>query len=115
MRIKSQYLSLSVKNIEKSLMFYERLGYKPVEGAGSIQEKWLLLDNGHLKIGLFQDMFDTNIITVNPENGREIFQALVRDGVEVISKSKTIEDMEGPCHFMVHDPDGNRLLIDQFK
>ena len=106
-------ISLSVKDIAKSKTFYEKLGFKQLEGLGSIEDKWLIMQNGDKNIGLFQDMFDTNTLTFNPSNARAIFTALKADEVEIHQQSKSIEEEKGPCHFMLFDPDGNPILIDQ--
>tara|TARA_R110002124_G_scaffold55533_1_gene156946 strand:- start:6614 stop:6871 length:258 start_codon:yes stop_codon:yes gene_type:complete len=73
-------LSLAVKDIHSSKAFYEKLGFTTVEGAGSIEHNWIILENRHSKIGLFQNMFEENIITF-------------------IMESESIKDDKGPCHF----------------
>lgn len=106
-------LSLAVKDIEASKTFYEKLGFKPVEDAGSLEEKWIIMQNGTSRIGLFQDMFEENIITFNPGDARSIYHDLKEKGVDFLMVSDTIHDEKGPCHFCIQDPDGNQILFDQ--
>ena len=108
-------LSLAVKDIKKSFEFYHLLGFEPLPGAGSIEEKWMILQRGEYKIGLFQDMFEENIITFNPTDARSIYKHLTENGVEMLMESPTVQSEEsGPCHFALADPDGNQILFDQF-
>ena len=106
-------LSLAVKDITKSQKFYEKLGYVPVEGAGSVEEKWMIMENGSSRIGLFQDMFEENIITINPTDARKIYHELEQQNVDFLMVSDTVQDEKGPCHFCIADPDGNQILFDQ--
>lgn len=105
-------MSLAVKDIGASLAFYEKLGFQPIENAGSVEQKWLLLSNGITKIGLFQGMFPTNTLTFNPADARAILAALQEKGIET-TFSMGMENTEGPCSFAIADPDGNPILIDQ--
>lgn len=114
MDIRSHSLSLAVKDIKASVSFYEKLGFKPVEGAGSISDKWLIIQNGSTKIGLFQDMFEENIITFNPQDARSIYRELKDKDIPFLMESESIREKEGPCHFCIADPDGNQILFDQF-
>lgn len=107
--------SLAVKDIKKSKAFYETLGFEGLPEGGSVEEKWLIMQNGETKIGLFQDMFPDNIITFNPENARAIHDVVETANINVISASKNIKDESGPCNFMIADPDGNQILFDQFE
>ncbi len=105
-------ISLSVKDIATSKAFYEKLGFKPWEGAGSVEDKWLIMVNDGINIGLFQDMFPKNTITFNPKSARDIHKSLKDSGMEILSSSG-IEADSGACHFTMQDPDGNPILVDQ--
>ncbi len=114
-------LSLNVKDIHKSKEFYEKLGFEVI--SGDINQNWLILKNGTTKIGLFQGMFESNILTFNPKwdsNGmtneggddiRDIYQKLENENIEFSSKIN--DTKSGPNHFMITDPDGNNILFDQ--
>ncbi|MDP8211409.1 MAG: VOC family protein [Candidatus Stygibacter australis] len=114
-------VSLSVKDINKSKTFYEKLGFK--EFGGEISQNWLILKNGICVIGLFQDMFDKNILTFNPgwdENAqklasftdvRELQKNLKAEGMEIQTEAE--ESTQGPASFVIIDPDGNPILFDQ--
>jgi len=115
-------VSLAVKDIAASLAFYEKLGFKAL--GGNQEQKWLILKNGTTVIGLFQGMFDRNILTFNPgwdsnaqplpafTDVREIQQRLQGKGITVTTPVATAE---GPGHLLVIDPDGNQILIDQHR
>jgi lactoylglutathione lyase len=114
-------VSLAVKNIESSRAFYEKLGFAPFMGDAA--QNWLILRNGDHVIGLFQGMFDRNTLTFNPgwdgdanalgtfTDVRELQRTLKAEGVEVVTEVD--ESGSGPGYFMVVDPDGNPILIDQ--
>jgi catechol 2,3-dioxygenase-like lactoylglutathione lyase family enzyme len=114
-------VSLAVKNIEKSKAFYEKLGFTAF--GGDLSQNWLILKNGDHCIGLFQGMFEGNLLTFNPgwdQNAqaleaftdiRELHQALKTKGVEMADGSITGD--RGPASFTLVDPDGNAILIDQ--
>ena len=114
-------ISLAVKDIEKSKIFYEKLGFKVF--AGDQSQNWLIMKNGDHSIGLFQGMFETNILTFNPgwdkdcnklesfTDVRELHKKFKSEGIEISSESITNET--GPSSFSVIDPDGNSILIDQ--
>ena len=114
-------LSLAVKDLEASKSFYEKLGFSVF--AGEAEQNWLIMKNGSHVIGLFQGMFESNIMTFNPgwdENAntlesytdvRELQQALKAQGVQFITEAD--ESTSGPASFMLADPDGNTILIDQ--
>lgn len=106
-------LSLTVKDIAASKAFYENLGFEPLEGAGSVADKWLILIKEEVKIGLFQDMFPQNILTFNPPDARSLHQRVKDFGAEV-AYANGMDKAEGPCSFSVLDPDGNPILFDQF-
>ena len=113
--------SLAVKNIHKSKAFYEKLGFSVF--AGQIEKKYLIMKNGNALIGLFQGMFENNIMTFNPgwdENAnkldefddvRTIQQHLKKEGVQL--ETEVDETTSGPASFVVLDPDGNAILLDQ--
>ncbi len=106
--------SLAVKDIANSKAFYEKLGFEALTEYGSVEEKWLIMKRGDVKIGLFQDMFEENIITFNPTNARGIYKILkADDSIDFLMESESIKDEKGPCHFCITDPDGNQILIDQ--
>ena len=114
-------ISLAVKDLAVSRDFYEKLGFSVTGGDG---EKYLILVNGTTIIGLFEGLFDTNILTFNPgldqdmtqltdfTDVRDIRAALVAAGVEM--SSDTDPDGTGPASIVVVDPDGNPVLVDQF-
>jgi catechol 2,3-dioxygenase-like lactoylglutathione lyase family enzyme len=114
-------VSLAVKDLQASKAFYERLGFTPFAGVES--ENWLILKNGEHVIGLFQDMFERNMLTFNPgwDNNakaldtftdvRELQRRLKAAGVELVSEAD--ETTSGPASFMAIDPDGNPILVDQ--
>ena len=114
-------ISLAVKDIEASKLFYEKLGFMVFGGDQS--QNWLIMKNGDHTIGLFQGMFDTNILTFNPgwnseaqqlgefTDVRELQRRLKDHGVSMISEAD--ESSTGPASFMVVDPDGNTILVDQ--
>ena len=111
-------VSLAVKDMEASLEFYRHLGFEIIDGGHAREEfpdtettKWRILQNGEARVGLFQGMFDDNIMTFNPGDVRSIQKSLKDAGVELIFES--IESTEGPAHIVLADPDGNSILIDQ--
>lgn len=116
-------LSLAVKDIAASKAFYEKLGFA-VTG-GNIDQKWLILKNGAAIIGLFQGMFDKNILTFNPgwdgnaeplpefTDVRELQRRLKAKGVTPVQEAD--ENTSGPGSFVVVDPDGNPILVDQHR
>ena len=114
-------VSLTVKDIKASQKFYESLGFKTFMGDAT--KNWLILKNGDHVIGLFQGMFDKNILTFNPgwdSNGkklasftdvREIQRIAKTQGVKLVKEAD--ESTTGPASFMAVDPDGNQILFDQ--
>ncbi len=114
-------ISLSVKDIEKSKVFYEKLGFIVI--GGEQRENWLILRNGDSTIGLFLGMFEGNMLTFNPgwdkecnelksfADVRELYQKIKAEGVRFSSEEITGET--GQSSFSVIDPDGNTILIDQ--
>lgn len=116
-------ISLAVKDIQASKDFYESLGFTTM--GGNIDQKWLILKNGNAIIGLFQGMFEGNIITFNPgwdENAqntepfddvRTIQQHLKSNGIKLTGEAD--ESSTGPAYITLSDPDGNNILIDQHR
>jgi predicted lactoylglutathione lyase len=114
-------ISLSVKDLKVSRAFYENLGFSNF--AGDEARNYLIMKNGNALVGLFQGMFTGNILTFNPgwdENAqqiekfddvREIQKSLKSNGVKL--ENEADESGKGPASFMVQDPDGNMVLIDQ--
>jgi catechol 2,3-dioxygenase-like lactoylglutathione lyase family enzyme len=101
-------VSLAVRDIKASRAFYEAFGFTRLDG--DVDQGWLMLENGQTKIGLFQGMFPDDLLTFNPPDARAVQAALMDRGVAV---EKPVADGEGPCSFMVRDPDGRTVLIDQ--
>lgn len=116
-------ISLSVKDLQKSRVFYEKLGFTIMGGAA--ESNYLIMKNGSTLIGLFQAMFDGNMLTFNPgwdENAqnlesfddvREIQRRLKESGIEIGKEAD--ETTSGPEHIYLKDPDGNMILIDQHR
>lgn len=114
-------LSLAVKDLEASRNFYKQLGFS--EFGGDPAQNWLILKNGDCTLGLFQGMFDNNIMTFNPgwdssaktldsfTDVRELQRDLKSAGIEF--ESEADETSTGPASFMITDPDGNTILVDQ--
>lgn len=103
-------ISLTVKDIVTSKAFYEDLGFKAHEECGGIEEKWLILQKGTVVIGLFQDMFEDNIMTFNPLDVRAIQADLKAKGHAIDVEA---EGEAGPAHCILKDPDGNVIMFDQ--
>lgn len=116
-------ISLAVKNIEASKAFYEKLGFHVF--GGDIGQKWLILKNESSIIGLFEGMFEQNLLTFNPgwdENAqntdpfddvRAIQKHLKANGIPLGAEAD--ENTSGPAHITLSDPDGNQILIDQHR
>jgi lactoylglutathione lyase len=114
-------ISLAVKDIAASRAFYEKLGFKQV--LGDQTQNWLILRNGETTVGLFQGMFERNMLTFNPgwnsqaeplkkfEDVREIQRKLKASGLALSSEAD--ESTTGPASLTLIDPDGNPILIDQ--
>lgn len=112
MDLGTHYIALTVKDIKESKDFYEKLGFVADDRWGGVDQKWLLMLNGDIKIGLFQDMFPKNVLTFNPTDARAIYKAIKKQGLE-IAQEANMDKTSGPCHFALVDPDGNPVLIDQ--
>ncbi len=114
-------ISLTVKDLDASLAFYKKLGFTHAGPGG--EARWAIMRNGDTKVGLFEGMFDANIMTFNPgwnsnaealerfEDIREIQAKLKADGVELATE--TDPDGVGPAHIIFTDPDGNTIMLDQ--
>ncbi len=114
-------VSLSVKNLAASRAFYEKLGF--IAFTGNPEQNWMIMKNGDHIIGLFQGMFEGNILTFNPgwdKNGntlesftdvRELQRVLKQQGVRF--EIEADEASTGPASFLLLDPDGNPVLVDQ--
>lgn len=108
-------VSLNVKDIHASKLFYEKLGFK--EFAGEIEQHWLIMKNGEHLIGLFQGMFDKTMLTFNPgwdQSARPLSEFSAYDELEAHFKQQGLAVQKvGDASFIVTDPDGNPILIDQ--
>ena len=114
-------ISLDVNDLEFSRKFYEKFGFKVIGGDAS--QNWLILRNGDTTIGLFQGMLEKNTLTFNPgwdkyarpldtfTDIRDLQRQLKAQGVEFVAEDD--ESTTGPTHFIVVDPDGNPILVDQ--
>jgi catechol 2,3-dioxygenase-like lactoylglutathione lyase family enzyme len=114
-------VSLAVRDLAASKAFYEKLGFEAF--AGDAAQNWLILRNGDCVIGLFQGMFEKNILTFNPgwdsdarqleafTDLRELQRRLKAQGLQPVSEAD--ETTTGPASFMLTDPDGNPILFDQ--
>lgn len=121
MQLGAHSISLAVKDIAASKAFYTKLGFQEV--GGDIEQHWVILRNAEHTIGLFQGMFDSNIMTFNPgwdrhaqpleefTDIRVIQSNLQAQGVELDSEVEA--GSSGPGSIMLRDPDGNTILIDQ--
>ena len=104
-------VSLTVKDIKASRAFYEKLGFSRLDGDG---EGWLIMthEGTSAVIGLFQGMFDKNLLTFNPKDVRSIQKHLKEQGVTLIREVDDI-NADTPDHITLEDPDGNPILFDQ--
>lgn len=123
MKLGAFSISLSVKDLQKSKDFYEKLGF--TEMGGAMEQNYLIMKNGDHIIGLFQAMFDGNMLTFNPgwdqnantlesfDDVRVIQKHLKENGIEL--QKEADETTSGPEHIYLKDPDGNMILIDQHR
>ncbi|WP_286261098.1 VOC family protein [Thalassotalea atypica] len=114
-------ISLAVNNIENSKVFYQKLGFSII--GGDQDQNWLVLRNGDHTVGLFQGMFENNIMTFNPgwdkscntlssyDDVRDLHREFLAQGVRISQAS--IDSNSGPASFSIEDPDGNTILFDQ--
>ena len=121
MKLGAFSISLAVKDLQASQSFYEKFGFTIL--AGDASQNWLIMKNGEHVIGLFQGMFEKNILTFNPgwnQNAgeldtftdvRDLQRQLKAAGVELIAEAD--EATTGPASFTTVDPDGNPILVDQ--
>lgn len=123
MKLGAFSVSLNVKDINKSKEFYENLGFQVF--GGDITQKWLIMKNENSIIGLFERMFEKNILTFNPgwnQNAenldsftdiRNLQKQLKEKGIKMLTEAD--ETSEGPASFTIEDPDGNSILVDQHR
>lgn len=108
-------ISLTVKDIRASKAFYEKLGFS--EFAGEIEQNWLVMKNGEHLIGLFSGMFDKNMLTFNPgwdQNAQTVTEFKDVDALSEYFQNAYIQvEPVGDKSFIITDPDGNPILIDQ--
>ena len=116
-------VSLSVKDLKVSTEFYEKLGFSQM--GGGLDMNYLIMKNGTTLIGLFQGMFEGNILTFNPgwdtigknletyDDIREIQKKLKSSGIKLVNEVD--ENSEGPANLVLTDPDGNVILVDQHR
>jgi len=116
-------VSLTVKDLNVSAKFYEKLGF--THFGGDVEQNWLIMKNGDHIIGLFQGMFEKNILTFNPgwdqsasetntfTDVREIQTQLEKQGVTI--DTRIDENSTGPASIVLSDPDGNQIMIDQHR
>jgi len=121
MKLGTFSISLAVKDIKVSKEFYVKIGFQKIGGDQS--QGWLILKNGDHTIGLFQGMFEDNILTFNPgwdkdcnklaqfTDVRDLYKKFKSEGIEI--SSEPIDNDKGPASFSITDPDGNSIMIDQ--
>jgi lactoylglutathione lyase len=123
MKLGAFSISLNVKDIHKSKDFYSKLGFETF--GGDLSQNWLIMKNESCIIGLFQGMFEKNMLTFNPgwdehaqnlesfTDVRDIQKMLQVKGIPIVTEVN--ESSEGPAHLMIEDPDGNPILLDQHR
>jgi lactoylglutathione lyase len=123
MKLGAFSISLNVKDIHKSKDFYSKLGFETF--GGDLSQNWLIMKNESCIIGLFQGMFEKNMLTFNPgwdehaqnlesfTDVRDIQKMLQEKGIPIVTEVN--ESSEGPAHLMIEDPDGNPILLDQHR
>ena len=114
-------ISIAVQDLEASKAFYEKLGFELFHGDAA--QNWLIMKNNEVVIGLFQGMFEKNILTFNPgwdqeantldsfTDVRDLQRELKSQGISFMSEAD--ENTSGPASFIIVDPDGNPILVDQ--
>jgi catechol 2,3-dioxygenase-like lactoylglutathione lyase family enzyme len=123
MKLGAFSISLAVKDIAASRAFYEKLGFTAF--GGNQDQRWLIMKNETTLIGLFQGMFEKNMLTFNPGWDSDAKELASFDDVREIQKQLKASDItpeteadestQGPAHIVVVDPDGNQILIDQHR
>lgn len=121
MQLGNFYPALAVKDLKDSMAFYEKLGFTAM--GGDAEGGWQIMQNGETTIGLYQGMFEDNILTFNPGWDRKAQKLDVFDDVREIQKilkasgltlhTETDETTSGPAHIILKDPDGNTIMLDQ--
>lgn len=123
MKLGAFSISLSVKDLQASRAFYQKLGFDDMGGVPD--QNWLIMKNGDTVIGLFEGMFEGNMMTFNPgwdqsaqpieefDDVRDIQKHLQSEGVELDMAAD--ESTTGPASMMLKDPDGNVILVDQHR
>lgn len=116
-------ISLAVKDIKRSHEFYTKLGFSDM--GGKLDENWVIMKNGNSVIGLFQGMFEKNILTFIPgwdQNGQEVKKFTDIRKLQIELKGKGVKLLteadartSGPASFTLEDPDGNAILFDQYR
>ena len=121
MKLGAFSISLSVKDLKTSKKFYETIGFEVF--AGDLERNYLIMKNGHSLIGLFQGMFEGNILTFNPgwdtdaqlienfDDVRSIQKHLKANGI--VLQSEADDNTSGPANIILSDPDGNTIFFDQ--
>jgi len=104
-------ISLAVADLAASQAFYESMGLEVVDGDPA--DHWVILESGKARIGLFQGMFDKNVVTFNPPDVRSVQKAMKAAGLEFVLEAD--EATTGPAHATLLDPDGNPVLLDQHE
>ena len=104
-------VSLAVKDMRASRAFYEALGFSEI--LGSEADNWLIMRNQDAVIGIFKGMFEKNLMTFNPLDVRSIQTALKAQGIPITVEADPTTT--GPAHIVLHDPDGNEVLLDQHQ
>lgn len=122
MKLGAFSISLAVKDLQVSYDFYQKLGFTKL--GGDLEYNYLILKQGETVIGLFEGMFEQNILTFNPgwdtsakevnpfDDIRQIEAHLIKEGIAL---KETTTSKEGPGHITLEDPDGNQILIDQHR
>lgn len=112
-------VSLAVKDVATSQAFYEKLGFKVIDGGHMREEfpdkegeRWRIMQKETVNIGLFEGMFEKNIMTFNPPDVRSIQKKLKSEGIALITEADP--DAEGPGFITLEDPDGNQIMFDQW-
>lgn len=111
-------ISLTVQNIENSISFYQNLGFTVIDGGhknnqfkDSTSVKWRILENSSIKIGLFQGMFEQNILTFSPKDIIHIQNILKEKNIKLMKEVKPEDSIKS---IIFNDPDGNQIMMDQY-